>query len=223
MLKLYALPQSPYCAKVRAALRFKGIAYKEIEPHGGSYQTTEFQSVFPAGSVPAIAEGEWLLHDSQAILEYLEEVQPTPSIWHADQKIRAVQRSIVHFHDSKLEPKVRELVPLAMQPDSPERTLKIGVVRDNLYDRLYRLVRLMVLEENPSGATTSAVDWTLPPTISIAEDVLAHLDSSLDIPEPIARWVDEMTQNPLVADEVDRVRGAIAQWLRNIVSQTNQS
>ena len=223
MLTLYALPQSPYCAKVRAALRVKGIAFDEVEPHGGSYQTTEFQSDFPAGSVPAIAEGDWLLHDSQAILEYLEEVQPTPSIWNADQKIRAVQRSIVHFHDSKLEPKVRELVPLAMQPDSPERTLQIGVVKDNLYDRLYRLVRLMALEQSSSSNPMSAVDWTLPPTISIAKDVLEHLDTSLDIPTPILRWMDEMALNPLVAEEVGRVRGAIAQWLRNIVLQMNQS
>lgn len=223
MLTLYALPQSPYCAKVRAALRFKGMGFEEVEPHGGSYQTTEFQSVFPAGSVPAIAEGDWLLHDSQAILEYLEEVQPNPSIWHADKKTRAVQRSIVLFHDSKLEPKVRELVPLAMQPDSPERTLQVGVVRDNVYDCLYRLVRLMALDKNSFGATMSAIDWTLPPTVAIAKDVLDHLDSSLDIPEPIARWLDETTLDPLVAEEVDRVRGAIAQWLRNILSQTNQS
>jgi len=223
LLTLYALPQSPYCAKVRAALRLKRIEFEEVEPSGGSYQTTEYQVLVPAGSIPAIAVDGWLLHDSQAILEYLEEVWPSPSIWHQDRKVRALQRSIVHFHDSKLEPQVRELVPLVKQPDSPEKTLQIGVIRDKLYDRLYRLVRLKLLHGEERATPLNAVDWVLPPTILMAEDILLHLGSSLQMPEAIKLWLDEIVEIPLVADEVACVRGAIAQWLRNELSLSNQS
>ncbi len=223
MLKLYALPQSPYCAKVRAALRYKGVPFEEVEPHGGSYQTTEYQSLVPAGSVPALEDNRWLLHDSQAILEYLEECYPTPSLWSPGRQERAVQRSIMHFHDTKLEPKVRELVPLVKQPATAERQLEIGLIRDSLFDRLYRLEKLISLEAGPGTAQISAVDWSLPPTVYMAEDILIHLGSSLKIPERMGFWIEQKAEIQLVAGEIDCVRGAIAQWLRNEMAMTYQA
>ncbi|MBX2870236.1 MAG: glutathione S-transferase family protein [Acidiferrobacterales bacterium] len=222
-MKLYALPQSPYCAKVRAALRYKGVPYEEVEPHGGSYQTTEFQSVVPAGSVPALEENHWLLHDSQAILEYLEECYPDPPLWSPERRQRAVQRSIVHFHDTKLEPKVRELVSLVKQPDSAAKEQDVGLIRDSLFDRLYRLEKLLIAASDKRPNALCAVDWTLPPTIHMAEDILAYLNSSLKISDQMRSWLDRQREIPLVTDEIDCVRGAIAQWLRNEMAMSYQA
>ena len=211
---LYALPQSPYCAKVRAALKFKGIAFDELEPAGGSYQTTEYQELVPAGSIPAIKIDDWVLHDSQAILEYLEEHFPEPSIWAIEPRARARQRAMTCFHDSRFEPKVRELVPLVKQSASTEQRQELGVIRDNLFDRLFRLDKMLEGRSLMGNDRLCAADWTYPPTIAIAEDILGHFALDLQIPPGIQNWRARAMEHRLVFDQVELVRGAIAQWLR---------
>ena len=212
-LRFFALPQSPYCAKVRAVLRRKGIPFQEQQPAGGSYQTTEYQELVPAGSVPAIQRGEFVLHDSQAIVEYLEEICPAPSIWTGDPQRRAQQRALVHYHDTKFEPVARELVAHARQPEEQRNQLEVDLIRDRLFDRLYRLDRLA----NPSpwltGDTQSLADWTYPTTLAIAAMLLEAVEAELQLPESLAPWYARVRETEPMKTEVKRAEDAIRQWL----------
>jgi len=210
---LYALPQSPYCAKVRIALCLKGIEFEEREPMGGSYQTTEYQQLVAAGSVPAIQIDQWILHDSQAIIEYLEERFPGPSVWSADPEIRAQQRALVHYHDTKFEPAVRALVPLAKQAPGLERDQQIDYARDQLFDRLFRLNKMVAADPWLGGAELSLADYSFSPTLSMGLDLLTHLERELALSDQIAAWLEFSMQQHLIEREVSRVRGAVAQWL----------
>ncbi|MGI9319726.1 MAG: glutathione S-transferase family protein [bacterium] len=221
MLTLYALPQSPFCAKVRGALRYKKIKFEEVEPHGGSYQTTDYQEIIVAGSVPAIQVDEWVLHDSQAIIEYLEEAFPSPSVWSEDVKQRAEQRALVNYHDSKLEPAVRELVPLARQPDSNDKEQHINLAKDRLFDRLYRLNRIVASELIQLNSPLCVADWVYPPTLYMALDLLDHMGHNLRLPDLVRIWMDRSMQNSIVEAETVRLRGAIAQWLIQGIERAN--
>ena len=214
MITLIALPQSPYCAKVRATLIYKGLAFTEQEPEGGSYHTTEFHRRVPAGLIPAIKIDDWVLHDSQAIMEYLQEIVPMPSIWSQDSQKRAQQRALVNYHDSKLEPAIRQLIPLAKQGMSERRTLEIGLVRDKIFDRLYRLDNMIAQIQNSSDEPVCAVDWVFPPTIQMGLDLLQYLDQSLMLPPALSLWHEDRKQQNIIQDEVIRIQGAIQQWLR---------
>ena len=221
MLTLYALPQSPYCAKVRGALVFKGIVFDEQEPHGGSYQTTDYQDLIAAGSVPAVLVDNWVLHDSQAIIEYLEETTPDPSVWSKDLQQRAEQRALVNYHDSKLEPAVRSLVPLARQPDSSDREQHINLAKDQLFDKLYRVNRIIGSEQIRKEAPLCVADWVYPPTLYMALDILEHMGHTLELPDRVTCWLDAVSNNKIVATETERMRGAIAQWLRQGTEVSN--
>lgn len=210
---LYAVPQSPYCAKVRAVLRFKGIGFDEREPAGGSYQTTDYQKLVAAGSVPAIQFGEWVLHDSQAILEYLEDEWPEPSIWSPISRVRARQRALMHYHDGRLEPAVRELVPHVRQPDSAERNHQLARIQDLLFDRLFRLDRMVTPEPWLGGDAPCALDWAYPPTLAIAGDLLAAVGRSLELPQALSEWYRLAIQTEPAATELVTVREAICNWL----------
>ena len=210
---LYALPQSPYCAKVRIVLGHKQIKFDECEPMGGSYQTTEYQQLVAAGSVPAIQIDDWVLHDSQAIIEYLEEQYPGPSVWSKAPQVRAQQRALVHYHDCKFEPAVRALVPYIKQPDTAERVQNIALAHDRLFDRLFRLNKMVTTGPWLSGAELSAADFSFPATIYMGLDLLTHLDRELALPDQIAQWLDVVMKKPLIESEVSRLRGAVAQWL----------
>lgn len=212
-LLLYALPQSPYCAKVRAVLRFKNIPFEEREPAGGSYQTTEYQQLVPAGSIPAIQRGAFILHDSQAIVEYLEDSCPEPSVWSTDRELRARQRALVHYHDTKLEPVARELVGHTRQPPDQRDQLAVDLVRDRLFDRLFRLERLVDPAPWLTGNTPCLADWTYPATLAIAEAMLHAMGAVLELPGMLGAWYLEARETEPARTEVERAESAIRSWL----------
>ena len=72
-LIFYAHPLSTYCAKVRIVLKLKSIDFKEHIPPGGSYNSNASHELVAAGSVPAIQDKSFVIHDSDAIVEYLED------------------------------------------------------------------------------------------------------------------------------------------------------
>ena len=212
-ITLFALPQSPYCAKVRAVLRYKAIAYEEHEPAGGSYQTTEYQQTVPAGSVPAIQLENYVLHDSQAIVEFLEETYPDPSVWSADPQLRAKQRSLVHYHDSKLEPVTRELVAHARQPAEQLDRHELNLISDRIFDRLFRLEKMVEATPWMLGDEPSMADWTYPGTLAIAMALADHLHIALELPGALSGWYVHASNAEPALTEVERVKGAIHQWL----------
>lgn len=110
MLKIYAIPASLYCAKLRILLRHKGLEWQEVPPPGG-YGSDEYKQIVPSGNLPAIQDGDLLLADSEAIAEYLNEIHPMPAMLPADAVQRARVRALGRFHDTRLEPALRALFP----------------------------------------------------------------------------------------------------------------
>ncbi len=58
MIVLYATDVSLYSAKVAIALEHKGVPYERRMPPGGSYRAPEYRAIVPAGTLPAIDDGE---------------------------------------------------------------------------------------------------------------------------------------------------------------------
>ena len=79
MYVLNAWPVSPYSAKVRAYLRFKGIAFEERAPTSLQLLGRIKKAVGWAVMPTVEADGEWL-QDSTLIIETFEQRHPEPSI-----------------------------------------------------------------------------------------------------------------------------------------------
>jgi glutathione S-transferase/maleylpyruvate isomerase len=47
MLRIYAIPVSLYCAKLRILLRHKGLTWEEVPPPGG-FGSAEYRATVPA-------------------------------------------------------------------------------------------------------------------------------------------------------------------------------
>jgi len=108
MLKIYAIPVSLYCAKLRILLRHKGLNWQEVSPPSG-YGSEEYKQIVPSGNLPAMVQGDLLLTDSEAIAEYLNETSPSPAMLPDDVALRAKSRALGRFHDTRLEPALRAL------------------------------------------------------------------------------------------------------------------
>lgn len=97
-MKLYDYYRSSASYRVRIALNIKHINYEAIPIHlvnqGGEQHQASYLEVNPQGLVPALNENGHILTQSLAIIEYLEEINPTPALLPHHPLARAQVRSI---------------------------------------------------------------------------------------------------------------------------------
>lgn len=97
-MKLINYYRSSASYRVRIALNLKGLPYEYEAVHlrrgGGEQFTPAFQAVNPNSLVPVLETGQSLLYQSLAMLEYLDEVHPSPSLLPGDPLARAKVRGV---------------------------------------------------------------------------------------------------------------------------------
>lgn len=111
-MHLYHLPVSLYSFKVRLATALKELDIELREPPGGTYRSEEYRRLVATGTIPALVDGDLVLPESDAIIEYLDERWPARSLLPGDARQRARARLASRLHDFHLEPRVRALFPL---------------------------------------------------------------------------------------------------------------
>jgi maleylacetoacetate isomerase len=96
--KLYSFWRSSAAFRVRIALNLKGIPYEIIPIHltknGGAQFNPDYSEKNPTHLVPLFEDNEISIHQSLAIIEYLEETHPTPPLLPAPPQDRAWVRSL---------------------------------------------------------------------------------------------------------------------------------
>jgi maleylacetoacetate isomerase len=77
-LVLHGYFRSSAAYRVRIALNLKGLAYETVSVHlrSGEQNALGFKALNPQGLVPALIDGELVITQSSAILEYLDEAYP---------------------------------------------------------------------------------------------------------------------------------------------------
>ena len=105
MLRLYHVPLSPFCRKVRLVLAEKKMDVELIEERYWE-QSTEFLRRSPAGKIPILRHEGALLTESTPICEYIEELNPEPSLIPKDAKARYEMRRLVSWFDDKFHHEV---------------------------------------------------------------------------------------------------------------------
>ena len=91
-------------------MRNKGLEWEELLPPGG-YGSAEYKAIVPSGNLPALIDNGFMLADSEAIAEYLNEAYPEVAMLPDTVQLRAKAREKGRLHDTRLEPAVRALYP----------------------------------------------------------------------------------------------------------------
>ncbi len=96
---LYTYFRSSAAYRVRIALQLKGLAHSHVPVHllrnGGEQHSAAYAALNPTQLVPTLVDGDMVLCQSVAIMEYLEEAYPSPSLLPKDVNQRAVVRSLM--------------------------------------------------------------------------------------------------------------------------------
>jgi len=83
-MRLYSFYRSSAAYRVRIALNLKGIPYDMIPVHlrrnGGEQHEASYRKLSPMGLVPTLEDGGAAINQSMAIVQYLEEIYPNPSL-----------------------------------------------------------------------------------------------------------------------------------------------
>lgn len=105
MNRLYHVPLSPFCRKVRLVLAEKKIEVELVEERYWE-QDPDFLRRNPAGKVPVLRMDGMTMAESQAICEYLEDVAPEPPLFPRDAKARYEVRRLCAWFDDKFHHEV---------------------------------------------------------------------------------------------------------------------
>jgi maleylacetoacetate isomerase/maleylpyruvate isomerase len=107
-LVLYGYWRSSAAYRVRIALALKGLAWENRPVHlvkdGGEQHAAGYAAMNPQQLVPSLRDGERVLTQSLAIMEYLEETRPEPPLLPADARGRARVRALAQLVACDIHP-----------------------------------------------------------------------------------------------------------------------
>lgn len=107
-MKLYNMNLSPFTGRCRILIYAKGLDVELVDPPGG-VASDEYKTINPTGKVPALADSDFLLPESQTICEYLEGKYPERSLTPTDPQARAVSSLLCRVADHYIFPPMAAL------------------------------------------------------------------------------------------------------------------
>ncbi|MYM29353.1 glutathione transferase [Duganella sp. CY15W] len=188
-----SLYTSPYALSAFVALTEKGLPFsvKTVDLGSGEQRLAGYADRALTGRVPALVEGDFVLTESSAITEYLEESFPAPEyvrLYPADRRQRAQARQIQAWVRS-------DLVPVRLERDTETVFFKkpCAPLTDTAQQAAAKLVH--VAGHLVQGPQNLFGDWSLADTdLAI---MLSRLVRNGDaVPQKLQEYVDFQWQRP---------------------------
>ncbi len=193
MLKLYGYFRSSASYRVRIALNMKDLDYEQASIHlakGGQY-TPEFSEISPQNLVPVLEHDGRRLYQSLAIIQYLDEQFPQPTLLPKDSHGRNRVRSLALISACEIHPLNNTRV-LAYLTD----TLKLRDEQKNAWYRHWVTLGFTALEKRLAteketgrfchGDTPGFADVVLVPQVANANRFKVDLG-----PFPVIRRIND--------------------------------
>ncbi|MEM9012246.1 MAG: glutathione S-transferase family protein [Pseudomonadota bacterium] len=214
-ITLYGVAVSAFVAKVRIVLDLKGLRYEEREPPGG-YGSADYRRIVPAGSVPGLvhrrADGTLALHDSNAIVEYLDAVAPEPSLRPEGPADLARMRALLGFHDTRVEAAARALFPL-VKTDWRARPGDVDAAFAGIDAALERFGALAEPAPWLLGPRPSLADYAYPVTLQMIALLAVEMGRDVAVPAHLAEWRAAVEEVPAVQRSLTIAGEAMEAWL----------
>ncbi len=197
MRRLYHLPLSPFCRKVRLVLAEKKIEV-ELQEERFWEERMDFLRLNPAGKVPVLRIDNHVLAESSAIAEYLDEVYPDPPLLPKTAPERAEARRLACWFDDKFHHEVtvnllyERVYKRLMKTGHPESE-KIKAGAKNIKYHIDYIGWLMEGRRWLAGDQLSIADFAAAAQLS-ALDYIGDVDWARS--EPMKDWYSKLKSRP---------------------------
>jgi glutathione S-transferase len=146
-LTLYYGSGSPYAWRAQLALEAKALPYelKILSFSAGDTRKPEFLALNPRHRVPVLVDGDYVLYESSAIVEYVDEAYPAKGIplFPGDAKQRGIIRRFVLEVDNYLDKVLDPLLDQVFLKPEERNAEKIAAARKEVVDEIAMFSRLM--------------------------------------------------------------------------------
>ncbi|MBB1087946.1 maleylacetoacetate isomerase [Lysobacter sp. SG-8] len=154
-LQLYSYWRSSAAYRVRIGLNLKGLSYDTVPVHlvrdGGEQHQPAFRNANPQGLVPVLKHGSRTFRQSMAILEYLEDAWPSPSLLPFDARDRARVRALAQAVACEVHPlnnlRVLQHLERVLEVDAEGRDAWVR----HWVDEGFRAIEAMLVDHPSTG------------------------------------------------------------------------
>ena len=212
-MHVYELPISLYGFKLRLAMALKGVAIELRSPPGGTYRSAEYREINPAGTIPALVDGDMTLSETDTIIEYLDDIGLGTPLLPAGARERARTRMISRWCDLRLEAAIRSLFPVVA---SAARNADIIATADARIEAALALIGGALDERGPFalGSTPGLVDCGLTATMAWHSALAPVLGLSAKPPAAIVRSLEAMSAHEKLAGAIAAYRVLPVEWVK---------
>ncbi len=217
MLFLYDLAVSSYGCKTRILLRHKGLEWTTLSPPDG-YGSSAYCKIVPSGTIPALVHNGFTLAESDAIAEYINDLNPQPAMLPEDIQKRAIARALSRFHDTRIEPVLRayfaQVAPASRSADFIAQNAKL------LQKRFDQFNQMVVPSPLLMGNQLSLADCGFAPSFAILRCLQTLLGFDFVLPDRLRAYETALVAHPSVCNEYDDYVAILEKWAAAKCSET---
>ena len=192
MLKFYTHPFSIVPWRVRIALHEKELEYESVETNLYTMEpTSAFLDLNPFAQIPVLDDDGFVIAESIAILEYLEEKYPDPILMPDDLQLRATARKLMCWGTDYWPPAWK----MWMAPRLPKEMADPWTDASVSEGRRRIAMHLDVLEKQLANQEWLLADFTLAdvcyaPFVLVLDRV--DLGDEIESRASVKRWVNRL-------------------------------
>ena len=196
---------SPFAWRVWLALEHKALPYelRMMSFDRGDLKHPSFTALTPRGKVPLIQDGDYVIYESAAIVEYLQDAYPASGapLFPETPRARGVARRLIREADEYLYPALSDLFAQVFVPAEKASEEGLAAARGKFVAELPHWQRAAEAADRGFlvGAAASAVDFAVYPYFALAMRMQKRrptlaMDAALGA--PLAAWMKRVEALP---------------------------
>ena len=208
-LKLYTNSHSVSCSKVEFTLDYKSIELDKVEA------INNYGAFSPTATVPCLSIDGLMISDSGAILEFLEEKYPEPSLLSNQPTINSKIRFMAKLVDEKLVGSIRKLFSLVKITSHPSDGLMIENIFKEIENHLQLINNIKQDDKFFANNSISFADCNAPAFFSMLKEFEIHFNKVILKPDGIKVYEKTLEDQENLSREYKRYGYEIRTWIAN--------
>lgn len=204
-LTLYFHPLSSYCQKALTALYETGTPFTpQFVDLSNAEQEAAFRQIWPVRKFPVLRDGETLVPELTAIIEYLAWKFPGPAKLIPDDPATAFAvREQDRFFDLNVHAHMQKIIGDRIRPADKKDPFGVAEAREALKTALGIVEKRMATATWAAGDTFSMADCAAAPTLFYINMAVMPLAETY---RHVAAYLDRLTQRPSFARALDEAK-----------------